>query len=326
VKSLDPCLSPIQWYIYQSVLQVFGKDVERSIYVMVTFCDDSGNDDYNDSDDEGSNNLKVVDALRESKVPFLRFINSIMVLCTPKILKRELLWSLSTAEFQRFFDNLTTTEYVSLLLTKEIMENREQLQIKIQDLKQKISIGVIKVNQPGKDKTVLEEKKGKIKENEHFTYQRETTVRVQVNIKGTGKFVTNYTKCNYTCQYPCILAESTIKYNCGAMRNRGTNDPYFAICPRRCSWKHHVNDGIKIVDEVQKETVTDEYLKREYFIAKQNSSAMLQILAIDHFKDRYTLIEQSLWLMASSRVSDMQTITVELQNKILIGLSQICST
>jgi len=279
-KSSDPRLSPTQRYIYQSVLQVFGKDVERSIYVMVTFCDDSGNDDDDDSDDEGSNNLKVVDALRESKVPCFtvyQFNNGALYSKNTK--KRKPLWSLSTAAFQRFFDNLTTSESVSLLLTKEVMENREQLQIKIQDLKQKISIGVIKVNQLEKDKTVLEEKKGKIKENEHFTYERETTVRVQVNIKGTGKFVTNCTKCNYTCHYPCILAESAIKYNCGAMRNRGTNDAYCAICPQRCSWKHHVNDSIKIEDKVQKETVTDEHLKREYLIAKSEKDTMEAIIS-----------------------------------------------
>ena len=279
-KSSDARLSPTQQYIYRSVLLVFGKDVERNVHVMLTFCD-------NDDDDDDDEEPKVIDALRQSNVPCITFyqFNNIALYAknNPVRPKKKGYWEQSTQAFNQFFDKLYISKSVSLILSKEVLEKREQLQVKIQHLKQKINLGVIKLDQLKTDRVTVEQKKEKIKNNEQFTYQRKSTQRVRINIKGTGTFVTNCTKCNYTCHYPCTR-QNADKQMCAAMENRGTDNAYCVICPKHCSWRDHVNDGIRLVDEEVIETLTDEHLKREYFTAtaeKDEIEEMIKSLELE---------------------------------------------
>ena len=280
-KSSDARLSPTQQYIYRSVLLVFSKDVEKNIHIMLTFCDD---DDDEDDDDEVEE-PKVIEALRQSNVPCITFyqFNNVALYAKNKGTRKKGFWEQCTRAFNQFFDKLYISKGVSLILSKEVLEKREQLQVKIEHLKQKINLGVIKLDQFKTDRQVLEEKKEKIKSNENFEYQRKSVRRVRVDIKGTRKFVTSCTKCNYTCHYPCTR-QNADKQKCAAMEKRGTVDAYCAICPQHCSWRDHVNDGIRLKDEEFIETLTDQHLKTEYFTAtaeKDEVEAMVKTLELE---------------------------------------------
>ena len=281
-KSSDARLSPTQKYIYRSVLLVFSKDVEGNVHVMLTFCD---NDD--DDEDDEVEEPKVIEALKESNVPCLMFyqFNNVALYAknNPVRAKKKGFWEQCTRAFNQFFDKLYISKSVSLILSKEVLARREQLQVKIEHLKQKINLGVIKLDQLKTDRQVLEEKKEKIKSNENFIYQRKSVRRVRVDIKGTGKFVTNCTKCNYTCHYPCTR-QNADKQMCAAMENRGTVDAYCVICPQHCSWRDHVNDGIRLKDEEFIEVLTDQHLKTEYYTAtaeKDEIEAMVKTLELE---------------------------------------------
>ena len=264
-KSADARLSPTQQYIYQSVLTVFSNDVERNIHVMLTFCD---NDD--DDDDDEVEEPKVIEALRQSNVPCIKYyqFNNVALYAknNPVRVKKKGFWEQSSQAFNLFFNELYRSKSVSLILSKEVLEKREELQVKIQHLKQKINLGVIKLDQIKTDRNTIEEKKEKIKNNEKFQYQRKSVKRERIDIRGTGVFVTNCTRCNYTCHYPCTR-QNADKQMCAAMENRGTVNAYCAICPEHCSWQDHVNDGVRLIDEEYIETLTDEHLKTEYFTA-----------------------------------------------------------
>ena len=253
-------LSPTQQYIYRSVLLVFGKDIEKNIHIMLTFCDDD------DDEDEP----EAIEALRQSSVPCQRFYQfnnkALYIKNYPVKAKAKGFWEQCTRAFSQFFDKLYVSKSVSLILSKEVLEKREQLHIRIQDLKQKINLGVINLDQLKTDRKTVEDHKEKIKNNEKFTYQRKSVKRVMVKIEGSGRFVTNCTKCNYTCHFPCTR-QSAAKKMCAAMANRGKDNAYCVICPQHCSWKDHVNDGVRLKDEEFTETLTDEYLKTEYYKA-----------------------------------------------------------
>ena len=279
-KSSDARLSPTQQYIYRSVLLVFGKDVERNVHVMLTFCD-------NDDDDDEVEEPKVIDALRQSNVPCITFyqFNNVALYAknNPVRAKKKGFWVQSARAFNRFFDKLYISKSISLILSKEVLEKREELQVKIEGLKQKISFGAMKLDQLKTDRKTVEEQKEKIKSNKNFNYQRKSTRRVRVDIKGTGKFVTNCTKCNYTCHYPCTR-QNADKKKCAAMKKRGKDDAYCAICPGHCSWRDHHNDGIRLKDEQFTETLTDEHLKKEYFTAtaeKDKVESMIKTLELE---------------------------------------------
>ena len=282
-KSSDARLSPTQQYIYRSVLLVFGKDVEKNIHIMLTFCDNDDDDD--DDDDDEVEEPKVIEALRQSNVPCITFyqFNNVALYAKNKGIKKKGFWEQCTRAFNQFFEKLYISKSISLILSKEVLEKREELQVIIEHLKQKITLGAIKLDQLKTDRKTVEEQKDKIKNNEHFVYQRKSTRRIMVDIKGTGKFVTNCTKCNYTCHYPCTR-QNIDKQKCAAMKNRGTDNAYCAICPGHCSWKDHVNDGIRLKDEQFVENLTDVHLKKEYFIAtaeKDKIEGMIKALELE---------------------------------------------
>lgn len=161
-KSSDARLSPTQQYIYRSVLLVFSKDVERNVHVMLTFCD---NDD--DDEDDEVDEPKVIEALRQSNVPCLTFyqFNNVALYAknNPVRAKKKGFWEQCTRAFNQFFDKLYISRSVSLILSKEVLARREQLQVKIEHLKQKINLGVIKLDQLKTDRQVLDEKKKRSK-------------------------------------------------------------------------------------------------------------------------------------------------------------------
>lgn len=68
------------------------------------------------------------------------------------------------------------------------------------------------------------------------------------------------------------------------MENRGTENAYCVICPQHCSWRDHVNDGIRLKDEEFIEVLTDQHLKTEYYTAtaeKDEIEAMVKTLELE---------------------------------------------
>ena len=48
-----------------------------------------------------------------------------------------------------------------------------------------------------------------------------------------GTYVTNCIVCNFTCHYPCDLANDDEKAGCGAMGKNGQCN----ACPSKCHWQ-----------------------------------------------------------------------------------------
>ena len=95
----------------------------------------------------------------------------------------------------------------SLLLTKEVLEERKQLEVIIQSLPLQIQAILGKIGTLQQEEHIMEQHKADIAANNNFKYTVKEPRIVKRNTV-PGQYVTNCTKCNFTCHRDCIYANN----------------------------------------------------------------------------------------------------------------------
>ena len=126
-------LTPTQRYVFDKILEIFSKDIERNICLLLTFAD--------------MQRPQVLDSIIQAQVPchkdedgqpsFNKFNSS--ALFVPKTdqltdLYNSGLWSLGADNFKQFFMAVGQLNATSLTLTKEVLEERKQLEAKVEGI------------------------------------------------------------------------------------------------------------------------------------------------------------------------------------------------
>lgn len=262
VKASDARLTPMQLYVFNSILRIFGKDVKENIFVLMTFCD--------------AEKPVVLSALKEAGIPYhgkeFKFNNS--ALFAEKDVKKEedkddsdeddddidgscfnsSFFKLGMKSFTKFFKRFEKAEARSLQLTKEVLEERKRLEVLIQDLRGQIVAGIGKIRELQEENKVLNQHKADIEASKDFTYT--VTVTYQVG-KDTKKRVTNCISCGVTCHFDCACNKD--KHNCRVMKNK-----FCTVCPRKCHHTKHVNQLFYYEPVQEEEERTYEDLKARY--------------------------------------------------------------
>ncbi|XP_058873355.1 uncharacterized protein LOC131724722 [Acipenser ruthenus] len=266
-------LTHTQKYIFDSILSIFGNDIENNIQLLVTFADGKA--------------PPVLDAINAAGVPcpksdtgvpvHFKFNNS--VLFEPNAGGSEdgfdrMFWKMGSASMKNFFNNLDSMETRSLQLTKEVLAERKQLQVSVEGLQPMIKVGLSKLDEIRETQAALERHKHCIEANKDFEYEVEITVPKQIDISGTGRFITNCQKCHYTCHYPCAIVNDKDKNKCCAMNSEG----FCTVCPGNCDWSVHFNQKYRWVYETTKEKRTYEDLKKQYEDAKGKKMSAEEIV------------------------------------------------
>ena len=260
VKASDGRLTPMQEYIFSSILGMFGKDVEENIYIIFTFCD--------------AEEPQVLHALKEAGIPHqgngFKFNNSALFADKAVRSKNEdddsdddfaidfnsLNFKMGMKNFKHFFKQFEKAEPKSLRMTKEVLEERKRLEILIQGLQEQIASGIGKIAELQEEEKVLAEHKANVEANENFTY---TVTAEKKEMKKTKERVTNCISCQFTCHKGCVYNKD--KKYCRVMKkNRCT------VCPGKCDVSLHINQPY-YYESVQTEE------KRTYFELKQRYHA-----------------------------------------------------
>ena len=266
-------LTPIQNYVFHSILSVFGNDVANNLFIMVTFAD--GMDP------------PVMAAIAEAKIEckkYYKFNNSALLASNEKKSHDEdeefdkMFWKMGFISFKRFFDDFAKAEGVSLYLTKEVLRERKQLEVIVQGLQQQISAGVAKLEELRQEEIVLQQREAEVATNKDFKYTVEVTKQRKIDLP-TGRYVTNCLVCNFTCHDDCIYSNNKDKYQCSAMDNGGEEDAKCCICPQKCHWEKHVNNPYYFEIYKEKEERTSEELQEKYKTALQGRSKVEAILS-----------------------------------------------
>ncbi|WAR10123.1 TIF1A-like protein [Mya arenaria] len=252
IKAPDARLTPMQSYIFQAVMSLFGKDIAENICSLITFAD--GMDP------------PVLSALKESGLPFgthFNFNNSGLFANNTNNdcgSLAPMFWKMGMASFDRFFAYLDTLPTKSLQLTSDVLQERNRVEITVKNLQQKLEIGLMKIDELKTEMKIFDENKNSIKDNKNFKY----TVTVMQQRKKdlpSGLHVTNCLNCNFTCHNNCRIADDEKKYKCSAMqRDVGT----CKYCPENCHWKYHKNSSYVFDYVPVKEEKTYAEMQKKY--------------------------------------------------------------
>ena len=264
-------LTPPQEYIFNSVLSIFGNDVCKNIFMMLTFAD--------------GQQPPVLEAIKKANIPsdkYFKFNNSALFAENKETAESfdAMFWKMGYLSFQNFFAEFEKTESVSLRLTKEVLSEREQLQTLIEGLNPQITKGLNKIEEMRQEELVLQHHVKEIETNKDFTYEVEVTKPHYVDLKGTGRHTTTCLKCNYTCHQDCMIADDCNKRGCWAM-DKTTGD--CRICTLNCIWSDHKNLPYLIEYETVTETRTSADLQAKYETAvsgKSKVEGMIQQLEL----------------------------------------------
>ena len=107
-------LTHTQKYTFDSILAIFGKDVEKNVFMMITFAD--------------GQRPPVLEAVKAANVPhetYFKFNNSALYSEDKTDFFDSIHWKMGTANMKEFFIHFARMTPTSILLTKVVLEERE---------------------------------------------------------------------------------------------------------------------------------------------------------------------------------------------------------
>lgn len=251
VKAPDARLTVSQRYIFNSVLSLFGKDIESNICTLITFSDDG--------------EPPVIASLKEAGFPFgltFQFNNSALFAKNTQLgltSLSQMFWNMGCKSFRRFFDEIHHFETRSILQSKEVLQKRDQLKNIIAGILPQVKAGLTKLSELQTELDLLKKHINDIANYKDFEYEVDETHRIMIKL-GPGHRAINCLNCKLTCHDHCSCAGDDAIYNCIAMENG-----YCTICSKKCKWTDHRNAPYKfdlIVKNVKK-TYTEMKMKFE---------------------------------------------------------------
>ena len=242
----NPRLTPTQQYVFDRILAMFGKDIKKNVLVLFTFAD---------GQKPQALSAMLEAGILEGESNFFKFNNSALFVANSGEDDEDnfdrMFWKMGIRSFEKFFQELGGMESKSLVLTKQVLKERAQLEVRLSGLREKIDLGVNKLSELQQLKRVCDQHAADINANKNFKFTVQEPKRVKVKLT-TGTYTTNCLVCNFTCHYPCKISRDENKDRCAAMSNKSCKE-----CPNNCHWSKHVNDAYRF--ETQFETVEKEY-------------------------------------------------------------------
>lgn len=203
-SSSDARLTASQQYIFDKILSIFGIDVKYNIRFLVTFSD--------------GNPPLVLEAIKEANLPCLTDSNG-----TPchknfnngSIYKKgsinksqqsegvsQIQWENGMINFTSFFQELSDMPTISLNMTKQVLETRKYLEIKLQFMQRNIKSKTMKMKELRQTEQMIALHKDQMDDIMSF----EITVPKITHVKLPTKediFHLNCTICQTTCHAHC---------------------------------------------------------------------------------------------------------------------------
>ncbi|CAF2743275.1 unnamed protein product [Rotaria sp. Silwood2] len=264
-------LTPTQKYIFESILSIFGNDVSSNMFSIITFADG-----------QVPPVLKAIEEVNVPSIKHFKFNNSALFAKNKvnddeeNINIDEMFWKIGISSLKNFFNELSKVEAISLTLTKEVLNERQRLEVYVQGIQQQMQIALGKLEELKQEMQVFKEHSNNILKNELFTYTISVTKQHKVDLP-KGTYVTNCLRCNYTCHYPCGIVKDEEKYRCDAMNRKDPQNAQCTVCPDKCSWNSHINNCYCYTLYQEDEIRTNEDMRQRYLAAKTDSETIQNI-------------------------------------------------
>ncbi|XP_061186853.1 uncharacterized protein LOC133194976 [Saccostrea echinata] len=265
VKAPDARLTPIQTYIFSSILSIFEHDIGPNICALITFAD--GKDPI------------VLQSLRKADVPFggwFPFNNSALFAENLNLAESSftpMFWQMGMRSFDRFFDHIIHLKPKSWKLTQDVLQKRKNLQDLLYDIHPKINESLLKIDQLKREVDIFKENEETIKASKNFKYEAEESTIITERLP-PGTHVTNCIQCNTTCHSNCGIPDDDDKRRCCAMDSNG----YCTICSKKCLWSRHRNHPYKYVVVVEKVQKNYEDVKKKFEMACKKKLTVEEVI------------------------------------------------
>uniref|UniRef100_A0A8C5B1J8 Fibronectin type-III domain-containing protein n=1 Tax=Gadus morhua TaxID=8049 RepID=A0A8C5B1J8_GADMO len=295
-------LTAAQKYVFDSVLSIFGKDVAENICILVTFAD--------------GQQPPVLEAINAAKIPcpktnkglpvHHKFNNSALFAENKSFSDRAdqdsksskypkekimdinnfdaMFWAMGASSMETFFIALGQMTTKSLLLTKEVLNERKQLEAAVEGIQPQIRASLAKLEEIRSTKQQIEKHNADISCNENFEFEVEIPKSVHIELTKEGEFITNCQQCSVTCHYPCYIADDKKKSGCAAMK-----DGKCTVCPGTCNWDIHFNQKYRWDYVVEKQRTTIKEVKEKYEKATKAKISVEQL--IEHLEEDVAMLQ-----------------------------------
>ena len=260
-------LTLTQNYILETVLSIFGKDIEENIYMLLKFAD--------------AQQPQILAALQRAGVPYQQYFkfNNAVLFHSKKDSDEDeelfyrITWKQAYKNFDFFMKEVKQVESKTLDLSAEVLQKRHKLEMVAHNTQSNIQVYLSEYSQLKKKEQILKKLQEDIEQNRNFTYTETVKISGKVPSKRTA---TNCKICEMSCCINCWVLHDIFTYTCSAMTYSG----FCKICERKCSWKNQtIEKMIYKVYFVEIER-TDQDLKRKYKAAterKANAEEMIRM-------------------------------------------------
>ena len=277
IRSSCSRLTTAQRYVFNAILNVFGKNIAKSIFWMITFADHQI--------------PPVLEVIRKAKVPYngshFKFNNSSLFAKPTK--NQKMFWDMCMKNFENFFSDFKELTSVSLQMTKENLEKRHRLEEQLHHLLPVIELGLNQHHELKQKEKSLEVYESRKNHNKNFAT---TVIKNKRKIVFTNSSSLNCTECRYTCHFLCNEVKNDDEQNkCMNMDHPGKTDAHCTICISKCSWKVHKLQRICYEYESQKTIIVSDPSKKERYDAAHEGSVRLK-MDIEQLKRRCSEVEE----------------------------------
>jgi GTP-binding protein EngB required for normal cell division len=268
-KSSNARLTADQRYIFTSILDLFGKDVQENFVAMLTFSD--------------GGEPRIVPVLKEEIfdkiIPhikgnwYYKFNNSAIYSEDVNDMFTQMFWKLGMKSFKGFIQQLVKIPRKSLTQSKEVLKERQSLENSIKNLSNSLQMGLRTMESIRQTLDAIQNANLNINASKGFEVRTKVTVWKTIDAP-VGQYTTTCVRCNRTCHENCSYGPGESKEGCCAIGGNG----YCTECPGRCHHSIHQNLPILLVSEEKEVVVTDKDLEKRYYDEKSKLSKQAQYI------------------------------------------------
>ncbi|KAM8742964.1 uncharacterized protein AB9X84_017443 [Acanthopagrus schlegelii] len=278
LKATENRLDDRLMYIFDSVVSLFGKNMEQNIVNLITHSD--GVTYENALKALKAANIKCAKDENNQPVHFL-FNNCQHEDRTEKTAGLEHAFTETTGGLKKFTDFLEKTRPQKLKTTMEVLKERIRLTACIQNLKERIQLTELKQREIQQTQEALKRHEEEMKNNEEFTVEVDEVYKEKQTISAGRRWWwlwLNYggavccTVCEENCHYPgCTLA--WYPKHCEVMK-----DGRCTSCTRKCPVSDHVKEDWIYVTKTRRVKKNLQDVKKKYEKEKSECDKQTSIL------------------------------------------------
>ncbi|XP_016424669.1 uncharacterized protein LOC107753084 [Sinocyclocheilus rhinocerous] len=250
-------LSDRQIYIFDALQTLFGRDIAENILLLFTHS--TGAPPKNALAAVKEAQIKC--AVNEQNQPVFFLFDNCQSEAADEEYEtiQEQSWNLSIGGITGLFNCLDKKCSISLKLTRDVLQKREQLETNISNLQSRVQEMKQKENELKQTQETLKKNQEYVKNDKNFEYEVEVAYKERIDIDSSkAKMAMCCTVCEENCHYPGCWWVSDLSW-CSVMKNY-----HCTVCTNKCHCSKHIKTAKIYETKTKKEKRTDEDLKKEY--------------------------------------------------------------